>query len=94
MVQWIANPIRKKGGGVSGSWCMNLIKGNNGPTTIILTGERMVEMTDFQCCCESEPVNASGACSNNKVLTSRNANAKTRKRKTNFALDTFIVPKN
>lgn len=58
---------------------------------ITLIGERREETTDFQPAGELEPMNVSGAWSSNSVLISRNANAKSRKKKTNLALDTCIV---
>ena len=60
MVQQKTNPIRKNGGGVSGSLCRKLIKGINGPIKIILIGDKIVDMVDFHPACDSDPINDSG----------------------------------
>ena len=60
MIQYKANPTRKNGGGVSGSWCKKFIKGTRGPIKIILMGDRIVDTVDFQATCDSLPNKDSG----------------------------------
>ena len=55
MVQYKAKPIRKNGGGVSGSGRRNLMKGRRGPIKIILIGDSIVDTVDLQAGCDSVP---------------------------------------
>ena len=76
---------------MSGSLCKKLIKGNRGPIKTILIGDRIVDTTDFQAPWDSDPRKDSGGWSKSKVVLKRKANAKMRKRATNFILEIFIL---
>lgn len=60
MAQYMAKPIRKNGGGVSGSLCKKLMYGRRGPIKMILIGDRMVDMVDFHGPCDCVPRKDSG----------------------------------
>ena len=83
--------MRKNGGGVSGSWCKNLIKGIKGPTRTILMGERMVDTTYCQADWDAEPKKDCGDWSNKKAVPKIKANAKMRKQTTNLILGICIL---
>jgi hypothetical protein len=54
----------------------------------------MVDTADFQATCDSDPRKDSGGCSKIEVVPKRKANAKMRKRETNFILEVFMVQLN
>lgn len=62
-----------------------------GPIKMILTGDRMLDITDFQPACDSVPNNASGGWFNRDVVVKRKTNAIRRKSKTNLTLEVVMV---